>query len=318
MANTYVQSIKFHKDLDQKAVIESKSAFLLDDSMKAEFQGNGEVRIFDEVTDGLGSFAESTGYPTGAVTLTSTTYTLDMDRATKFKLDKTKVAHTGIDNYAPGIMGRFIKNHVAPEIDAYMFSKAYSIASAQTGHVVSGTNAAAFLNKSFSILQGLINGCQDIVGDGEELVALCDSNFYADLMATTELTRRLNIGDFKKGEVSTKVKKLDEVGIIKVPSARMKTQYDFNDGSTKFGFAAKSSAENIGCIVLPKKGTLRLVKELEKPKVFTPDTDDDGDNWRILYHLIFGGICKKSCRENIFAYKYGNTTQTTPSNPSGT
>ena len=308
MPNTFVSSTAFGKALDEKFIIESKSAFLLDTSMDVQFRGNGKITLTDEELTGLGDFLEK--YPEGEVTLTQTDYTLTQDRSAKFKLDDTKIRHTGINNYAPGLCGRFVKKMVAPEVDAYMFSKGYQVAKV-AGNVENGANADAFHNKSFSILRSLINSCEDIVGDGEQLVALMDGNFSADLFATSEINRRIDISNFKKGNIDTKVKTIDGCGLIKVPSLRMKTAYEFGTGwnngetETNFGFKAAADAVNLGCLVLPKSGALRLIKELEKTKYFSPETDDDGDNHRILYHILYDGIVKKSAANTIFAYTYG-------------
>lgn len=305
MPNTYVSSTKFASALDQKFVRESKSAFLIDNSMVADFRGNGKITLTDEVTDGLGNFSEASGYPVGSVTLRQTDYTLSMNRATKFNLDDTLVRHTGIKEYASGVCGRFIREHVVPEVDAYTFSKGFSIAK-EEGNVVTGANSAALANKSLSILQDLISACKNKVGTGVELIAFCNNTFNTDLSKTIEFNRKVNIGNFKKGEINTEVTKLNNTGIIEVEDDLMKTAYNFHSGAVDFGYSAREEAKNIGCLVLPKKGALMLIKELQKPKYFSPDTDDNGDNHRILYHIIYDALCKKSKRNTIFGYEYGN------------
>ncbi len=303
--NTYVQSTKFGKDLDQKFVIESKSAYLIDNSLVADFRGNGKVTLADEEMTGLGNFSVADGYPQGAVTLNHTDYTLGMNRATRFVMNDQEVRHTGIDNLAPGLAGRFVKHQVVPEVDAYTFSKAYAIAN-EMGHVTSGANAAEFAGESLGIATTLINSCQDEVGDTEELISFMDSKFYNDLMLYKNINHYVDVADFKKGEINTKVKRLNEVPILKVPSIRMKTSYEFNSGSGEFGFSVNDGALNIGCLVLPRKGALMLIKELEKIKYFGPESDDNGDNHRILYHLFYDALAKKSRKGTIFGYTYGN------------
>ncbi len=301
--NTYVQSQKFHKDLDQKFVIESKSAYLIDNSLVSEFRGNGSIVLTDEVTDGLGSFSKADGYPQGAVTLAQETYRLQQDRATRFVLNEAEVRHTGIDNLVPGLAGRFIKNHVVPEVDSFVFSKGAKIA-ADNGHLYNG--AETLESNPLKILNELINACQDEVGDSEELVCFMNSPFYASLMSTDKINRYIDIGNFKKGSIDTKVKTYNGVGLVKVPSARMKTAYTMKTGfdDQGLGFEASEGAKNIGCLVLPKKRSLMLIKELEKTKYFSPETDDNGDNHRILYHLFYDALCKKSRIGTIFGFTY--------------
>ena len=303
--NTYVRSTKFGKDLDQKFVIESKSACLLDNSLVTDFRGNGKITLADEETDGLGNFSKASGYPQGAVVLNHTDYTLSMDRATRFVLNDQEVRHTGIDNLVPGLAGRFIKNHVVPEVDAYTFSKAFAIAN-EMGHAESGANLAEASGNSLEITQTLINQCQDQVGDNEELIAFMNSDFYNGLMHSKDIYRHIDTGDFQKGAVNTKIKRLNEVPLVKVPGNRMKTAYNFRNGSGEFGFEATDNATNIGCIVLPRRGALMLIKEIEKTKYFGPETDDNGDNHRILFHMFYDALAKKSRKGTIFCYTYGN------------
>ena len=124
-----------------------------------------------------------------------------------------------------------------------------------------------------------------------------------DLMNTTELVRRLDVSAFKKGEISTKVKTLNDCKIIKAPSVRMKSAYDFNDGSTDFGFAAKSNAVNIGCIVLPRKIVNRVMKT-QKMRFWTPDQNIDMDAYKLDFRFVYDFLVKKSALDCIWAYSY--------------
>lgn len=317
MANTFTKSAAFGKALDMRLAIKSEAEILRDDFMVSEFRGNDKVTLTDATITGLGNYSSSAGYPVGAVTLTQTDYTLAMDRAHKFNVNRFDAEKTGVDNLMKQLGVIFVDEQVAPEIDAYVFSKTYSVAKSMTGQVIEKTDEDAIANNSYKLLNQLFTNCWSVVGFETELVAFVDFKVFTDLMSTTEITRRLQVENFKRGEMDTKVNVINGVKIIPVPDARMKTTYDFNSGETTFGFAKKSSAINIGALVLPRKRSVQLVKEQCYTKYFAPQDDQNGDNHQTLYHLHYDGLVRKSRKNTIFALTYGNKS-TSPSNPSGT
>lgn len=286
------------KAMVQKAVVTG----FLDNAFASKFVGTKTVLIPDIDYKGLGDYDRDNGFPVGAVTVDQKSYTLSQERARRFYIDRMDMDEVGISGLAGQIMGEFVRTKVVPEVDAYCLSKLAGIAT--TGNqIVTGTME----NGCVKILSTAINSVQNIAGFDEELVAFVNTDFYAALMATTELSRRLNIGDFKKGEISTKVRKLDECAIIPVPAARMKTAYTFNDGTTSGqtdgGFTPTSTAKNIGCIVLPKR-IAKLVKKLEKVRVFDPDTVQDKDAYQFDYRLYYDMLVKNSEKGAIYTYTY--------------
>jgi hypothetical protein len=52
------------------------------------------------------------------------------------------------------------------------------------------------------------------------------------LNTNDKITKRLDVTDFKRGEITTKVQSLDGVPIITVPSARFWSEYTFKTGGT--------------------------------------------------------------------------------------
>ena len=300
-------------ELDKALVQKSVATCFLDSAFASKFVGTKTVLIPDVDFKGLGDYDRDDGFPEGAVTVDQKSYTLTMERARRFYIDRMDMDEVGISGLAGQIMGEFVRTKSAPEMDAYCLSKLAGIATGAS-QTVTGTMA----NGCVKILSKAINAVQDVIDYDEELVAFVNSDFYAALMETSELTRRLNIGEFKKGEISTKVRKLDECSIIPVPKSRMKTAYTFNDGTTSGqtdgGFVPTSSATDIGCLVLPKR-VAKLVKKLEKVRVFTPDTVQKKDAYQFDYRLYYDMLVKNSEKGTIFAYTY-TTSSGSQSNPS--
>ena len=309
MANTIsIDNAHWHSklsgELDKMIVAKAATGFFGDGGFGAKFQGAKTVLIDDVTMSGLGDYDRETGFPKGTVTIGQTPYTLTMERGTSFTIDRLDAEETGVENL-PGKLGgnagEFVRTQVVPEVDAYAISKLFGIASSKSHFVADGT---ALENNSVKILTDAINKVADAYGEDEDLIAFCNSDFYADLMNTTELTRRLDISDFKKGEVDTKIKNLNGCKLIKVQSARMKTAYEFKTGDGDvFGFAPTGEAKNIGCIVLPRQIVNRVMK-VQKCRYWTPDQNLDMDAYKLDFRFVYDFLVKKSAQDCIYAYSY--------------
>lgn len=290
-------------ELDKALVQKSVTASFLDNSFGSKFVGTKTILIPDIDFVGLGDYDRAEGFPEGGITVEQKPYTLTQERARRFYVDRMDMDEIGIAGLSGQIMGEFVRTKVTPEVDAYNLSKLAGIASAANQVVGTGV---ALANKSVSLLSEAIQKVQNEVGFDEELVAICNTDFYGDLMSTSELTRRLDISDFKKGEISSKVRKLDECWIMPAPKGRMMTSYDFLNGlgeEADGGFKPASSAKNIGFIVLPKR-VAKFVKKLEKIRTFAPDTVQKKDAWQFDYRLYYDMLVKASETGTIFAYIY--------------
>ena len=78
----------------------------------------------------------------------------------------------------------------------------------------------------------------------------------------------------------------------------MKTE--FEDDSENGGIKPKSTAKNIGMLIMPKKGA-SLVKKSEKIRVFEPDTNQEADAYKFDYRVYYDVFVKKSGLGHIAA-----------------
>ena len=224
-----INSLAFRSELtnalDKALVQKSVTSFLLDNVFRAKFIGTKTVLIPDIDFVGLGDYGRDTGFPKGAVTITQKPYVLTQDRGRTFIIDREDMDEVGISGLAGQIMGEFIRTKVVPEVDAYTLSNLAGIAT--TASQTETLGASETLDSScLKLLTKLINDVCSVNGYDGELVAFLNPTFYAALMSTPELSRRLRIDEFKKGEISIKVNKLNNCSILPVPDARMKTEYE--------------------------------------------------------------------------------------------
>ena len=229
ITDSTINSLEFQSkltgELDKALVQEAQTSFFADNALRSKFVGARTVLIPDVDMQGLGNYDRDDGFVTGALTVSSESYTMAMDRGRSFQLDREDNDETGIANLAGQVMGEFVRTRVVPEVDAYCLSKLATLATTKS-QTVTGTVASQI----YKMITEAINKVQAVAGYSEPLVCFVDSTVWGALMNTTEVTRQINVGEFKKGSVNTKVKYLNDVPIIPVSDDRMKTAYTFYDG----------------------------------------------------------------------------------------
>ena len=292
---------KLTGELDKALAASSVTGFMADNVMRQKFVGAKNVLIPDLDMQGLGAYDRDTGFAKGSVTVDQKTYTLSQDRARTFSIDREDMDETGIANLAGQVMGEFVRTKVVPEVDAYTLSKICSIAT-ENGNTVSLESGEDISTDCVKLINKVVNSINEITGYEEEVVVFVNPTVYEALMNTPELSRQLMISDFAKGEVNTKVQKLNNAAIIPVPTLRMKTDYTYlNDGEG--GFTPSEDAKDIGILALPKKAA-SMVKKTEKIRVFNPDQNTQMDAYKFDYRLYYDTFVKSSVKNTIFTYTY--------------
>jgi hypothetical protein len=310
ITDSTINSLEFQSkltgELDKALVQEAQTSFFADNALRSKFVGARTVLIPDVDMEGLGNYDRDDGFVTGALTVSSESYTMAMDRGRSFQLDREDNDETGIANLAGQVMGEFVRTRVVPELDAYVLSKLATLATTKS-QTVTGTVASQI----YKMITEAINKVQAVAGYSEPLVCFVDSTVWAALMNTTEVTRQINVGEFKKGAINTKVKYLNDVPIIPVSDDRMKTAYTFYDGVTNAdsvdqtvgGFVPATSAKKIGILVLPRRAA-SLVKKSERIRTFTPEQNQKADAYLFQYRIYYDLFVKKSLTGTVYTYTY--------------
>ena len=313
ITDSTINSLEFQSkltgELDKALVQEAQTSFFADNALRSKFVGARTVLIPDVDMQGLGNYDRDDGFVTGALTVSSESYTMAMDRGRSFQLDREDNDETGIANLAGQVMGEFVRTRVVPELDAYVLSKLATLATTKS-QTVTGTVASQI----YKMITEAINKVQAVAGYSEPLVCFVDSTVWGALMNTTEVTRQINVGEFKKGSVNTKVKYLNDVPIIPVSDDRMKTAYTFYDGvtddsgssgadQTVGGFVPATGAKEIGILVLPRRAA-SLVKKSERIRTFTPEQNQKADAYLFQYRIYYDLFVKKSLTRTVYTYTY--------------
>ena len=300
MPNSIKYASMLTTELDKMFVQSAVTGFMTDNAMRAKFVGAHTVLIPEMDLDGLGTYNRQTGYPDGAINVSHNSYTLSQDRGRSFLLDAQDEDESGVANLAGQVLGEFVRTKVVPEVDAYVMSKLFHLAMEKT-NVVNLPEGKTIANGAYAVVNNLISKVRSVVGYDEELVALLDDKVYAALMATPEITRMIRTDDFKKGEITTKVKVIDDVAIIPVPSSRMMQQIEITENG--YTVAEGNDAHHIGAIVMPKKAA-SLIRKTEKIRTFTPEQNQSADAYKFDYRLYYDLLVKNSQKGSIYTYMY--------------
>ena len=281
--NTLQYSQQFQTVLDAQMLAGATSAFMEANAGQVKYDGGDTVHIPEISMQGLAKYDRDEGFNQGSVTLKFNPYKMTQDRGRTFQLDSMDVNETNFVATAGTVMGEFQRTQVIPEIDSYRYSKIAALATAENKVTTGFTPAVATILEK---LEAEITEIQDVVGEDEGLIIVMSTKLRTILNNADKFNRYLNVAEFKNGSVNTTVKSFNDIPILGVPSARMKTAYVFNDGKTANqqagGFKADTGAKDINWIIMPQRAPI-AVSNTDKVRVFTPELNQKADAWKIDY-----------------------------------
>lgn len=284
MPNVIEYAKQFQTELDKAAVAMATSGWMELNDELVKYSGGNEIKIPKISMDGLANYDRQKGFVQGAVTLEWETVKMTQDRGRKFQIDENDVDESGFVLTASSVMGEFQMVYVVPEIDAYRYStiaqKCISAEQAGYGYTPAESSVLTKLYED-------IGKVQDVVGEGVPLVISISIPVANILNNSDKLSRRLDVASFEQGDVKLQIKSLDGIyPLRRVPSARMKTKYVFNDGTTseqeKGGFKAAEDAKDINWIITPQKVPIAKSKT-DRIRIFDPETNQDARAWAMDY-----------------------------------
>ena len=196
--------------------------------------------------------------------------TLDHDRDIEFSIDPMDVDETNLTVSIANVQARFEKTQAIPEADCYTFSKLFTEAKRVNANI---SNTA--LTKA-NILEQLDD---DLIAFSEAGVPLdrvimyCTPTVKKLLKTADGIQRTLEVTGAKG--IDRRVHTVDDImKIVEVPSARLKTGYDFTNGCVPAG-----TAKQINYILVDPEAQVSRQK-YSYIKVFTPGHDSrTADNY---------------------------------------
>lgn len=283
MSNTIAYASIFQQELDKQMLVGATSGWMEPNSSLVKYTGGNEVKIPNIMMDGLGDYDRSDGFVKGSVTTTWQTHELTQDRGRTFSIDAMDVDESNFVATAGAVMGEFQRTKVIPEVDAYRYSKiaALAIAGSKASGGYTATDATILNKLVYDIAM-----IQDQIGEGDPLILTLPFTIASILDSNTTIQKRMDVIEFEQGGVKTKVKSLDGHPIIRVPSTRLKTAYEFLDGETAGqeagGFKAATGAKDINWIISTRNAPMAISKT-DTPRIFDPMANQQAHAWKIDY-----------------------------------
>ena len=262
----------------------------MDAATKPDFSGVNEVKVLKVSTTGLGDYSRATGYPKGDVTAAWETMKLTEERGKEITVDRMDDEET-LGLVFGTVTGEFMRLHVIPELDAYRFAK-YARAPGFS------TAAAAKLDKD-TIIPAFDEAARQMDEDEvpqEGRVLYISSDLKPVL--NSALTRMYG----SDAAVNTTLNGYNGMTIKYVPKTRFYTGITLNDGSTNWGYGKASSASDINFMVVYPPAILQ-VEKLALPKIFTPDENQDKDEWKFQFRLYHDAFVYENKAKGIYLHK---------------
>lgn len=296
----------FQTAADESIVPELTSRAFEANANQVRYNGGNTIKLAKVTTGGLGTYNRSTGFPSGSVDLDWETLTFSMDRGIELNIDAQDVDEANFVPTASMVLGTLQKDKIAPEVDAYRFSAIFKRANQalkSRGYTVSASDV-------FTQIKTDIKAIQSVIGENEQLDCYLSYDAADALDKSSEIDRSLPMVDFAAGGITTKVKSLDGIPLIRVPTARFKSAFTF---SATDGYSDATGTMNLNWVIVARRAVIAVVKT-DKVRVFTPEQNQDADAWKIQtrkYHDCW-------VPDNKLSAVYVNYALTTPVALTGT
>lgn len=277
VANSIALILKYAPDVfDDVYKKEATSSILQKNSADIQFTGAKTVRVAKRQFGGLNPYHRNNigdprvngttpyGYQASEVGLTWEDHTLEMDRAAYYPIEMFDDEESG--GKIVGTSITYIDQYIlVPEVDAYCWSKIYSLAGKQltkTGVQALSAGAPFYGFDPLAHPLASLNMVFKYLADHEvpenDQVIIGSTAFQLALQETTEFntTRFVDFGKEGKKDLAFNVIRYQGREIVIVPPQRFKTKYDF----TGHGFVEDQNALDIDLIGMPKSAAVHIVK----------------------------------------------------------
>ncbi len=280
--NTLEYAAVFMQELDNQMVECATSGWMEDNAGQAQYHGGAEVKIPKMELSGLGNYDRDKGFASGSVTVNYETKKMTQDRGRTFQVDAMDVDETNFAAVAGNVMGEFQRSKVIPEIDAYRYSTIAALAETKqkTKKYIPAKETI------WETLLGDLTEVRDKVGDGVEIVITMSAKVAGMLDIAKGSNYAIGSGEFTQGSATMKVREIDGCPVIRVPSARFQTKYEFYDGVSSSkeagGFVAAADAKDMNWIIAVRQAPI-AVSKTDVTRIFDPMTNQNANAWKIDY-----------------------------------
>jgi len=275
MTQSIALATKFQPILDEIYKAASLTARMDTPVKPVNFAGANVVSVFKTTPIGLGTYSRVSGYPAGQVVGTWETLTLASERGRAFVIDRMDDEET-LGMAFGTLAGEFIRTQVAPELDAYRFSKY-----ASTSSINAATPATLDANTIIPALDAakLALDKDEVPSEGRIL--------YISDACLSLLEGKVSRFLSNENNVDKRVMRYSGMDVVMVPQTRFYKGVTLNDGATvdAGGYAkTDSTGKDINFMIIHPSAVVQVVKH-DALKVFTPEENQTTDGWLVQYRI---------------------------------
>lgn len=293
MANSIALVTKFLAILDELYKKNSLTASMDAPTKPVEFGGAAAVNVLKLSTVGLGTYSRATGYPAGDVTAAWETLTLAASRGRALSVDRMDNEET-LGMAFGKLADEFMRVNVAPEVDAYRFSK-YASWSGISAPTPAALTTAAGVLAAFDVGMGQLDA-DEVPAEGRKLFIA--TPLYQLLKGS--ISRSIE----NQNSADRRLYNLDGVEVIPVPQTRFYKGITLDAGSSSSagGYAKTgSTGRDINFLLMHPTAVLQAVKH-DNMKYFSPDVNQAADAHLLQYRLYHDAFVYENHVDGIYAH----------------
>ncbi|WP_085833507.1 capsid protein [Clostridium merdae] len=269
----------FARQLAQKYERELCSDALTKSNSGVQFINAQTIKLPRMTLSGYKDHTRSPGFNAGMMSNDWEPKKLSHDRDIEFFIDPMDIDETNLVMAVANIQNTFEEEQAIPEKDSYRFSKLHAELTTYSGNIDSTVLDVKNLLELFDAqMEGM-----DEAGVPEEGRILYATPTVRKLLKEAEGIQRI-MTVTTASTINRKVHGLDDVSIKPVPSARMKTKYDFTNGCV-----AAAGAKQINFILTHPSAVICRDK-YSYIKLFTPGTDSRTADGYLYQNRNYGDL----------------------------
>ena len=277
----YEYAETFTNLLQQKYAKELCSDDLTKSNPQVTFINAQTIKLPRMAVSGYKDHTRTPGFNAGTLSNDWEPKKLSHDRDVEFFIDPMDIDETNLTLSVANIQNTFETEQAIPEKDCYRFSKLYSELNTHKAGNINKTaiTAANFLDVFDDLMEAM-----DEAGVPEEgRILYLTPKMMKIAKKADGIQRTINVSG-SSNVVNRKVHSLDDVILKSVPSARMKTAYDFTEGCKPAG-----SAKQINLILIHTSCVVCRDK-YSYIKLFTPGTDSRTADGYLYQNRCYGDL----------------------------
>jgi len=263
----YSYAEQFERELQQKYTRELTSFLLTQSNPGVKFINAQTIKLPRLTLSGYKDHNRGAmGFNTGTIANDWEPKKLAHDRDIEFALDPMDIDETNLVIEVANIQNVFEEEQAIPEKDSYRYSKLYSEANTYVANGAVIDNTVLTTANILDWFDTQMEKMDDAGVPSEGRILYVTPAMNKLLKNASGLSRNIDVTS-NNGNIDRRVYSLDDVNIIKVPSARFKTKYDFTNGCVP-----AVDAKQINLILVHPSCVVSRDKYAYM-KLFTPGTD---------------------------------------------